>query len=510
MQRVRYFVLGILVAATVGSLAGTLGYAWYLRSDRYRQSCAAYLEEALGLPSDIGRVVPRSWTAREFDDVEVWLPGRRSKALSCRRSLVRYTPTPDKPEAYEIEMLGGTCEISTRTWLREDYRLMIESGLRPGFDPEGPQRVHFADMDLRFERGEFRGWLEGAAGVIVFETLESARAAITCRALNGHVPEQPVQLNAQFSPRADGVRIDGLTLTVPSLPLVVMDLQTLAGVDVWSGAFSGRLDYQEDNGTRVLAVSGTCLDINLAECTEGLTPKPWSGCCPELELTNLLLENGRPQRLRFRGVLTGLVLGDVLTPWELEGVGGKLILRVRDADLSTAGIDHLVASGECTDLSLTKLTEHFELGVMSGTARLVIDDLTVENNRLCSLDAEIRVDETDEVQWIEGRLVTALIGRVLNMQIPPILPERIEYTQLGLRLEIRDEWLYVFGTHGARDKTILTVRMLGQEVPLVNEPENAFDLRGWCDQARAQAAAYLQRRLDSQAPPAVEAGVQTP
>ena len=194
MRRIRFLALLVLVVVTVGSLAASGLHAWYLRSDRYRRYCAAALSDALGLPSDIGRVVPRSLASREFDDVTVWLPGRRDKALSCRQSLVIRSPQPGDPEAYAIELLGGACEISTRTWLQGDYRRVIESGLRPGFDPDGPRQVKFSGMDLRLQHGSFRGSLEDATGVVVFETDERGWAAVHCGALNGYLASQPIAL----------------------------------------------------------------------------------------------------------------------------------------------------------------------------------------------------------------------------------------------------------------------------------------------------------------------------
>lgn len=496
MHRVRNLALAMLIVVTVGSLAYTGGYAWYLRSDYYCRRCVRGLSAALGLPSDIGRVVPRSWMSREFDDVVVWLPDRRGQALSCRRALLLYTPEPDNPDAYEIELLGGTCEISTRTWLQEDYRRVIESGLRPGFDPDGPRQVRFSGMDLRLDRERFRGSLRNASGVVTFMLPDTGRASIRCTALNGYEAPEPVVLRARFSPDAGGIRLDQADLSVPNLPVSVLGLQELAGIGLNSGTFSGQVTYAEADERRRLTVRGKCLDLSLAECTAGLVTRPWRGFCPEIELIELAIEEGRPQRLRFRGVLTGLVLGDVLAPWGLENVGGELVLRVRDANLSPVGIERLVASGRCVDVSLAALTEALGAGRASGTARLIIDDLTVEHNRLCSLDAEIRVEGVAEPAWVEGRLVTELVSRALNVDVPPFLPERIPYTRLGCRLEVRDEVLYVFGTHGPRQKTILTVRLLEQDFPLIVEPERPIDLTGWFDGLRGRFAKHLQERLD--------------
>lgn len=493
MKHPRSLLLAGLVLITVGSLAGTLGYAWYLRSERYRQYCADYLSTWLGLPSDIGRVVPRSWSVREFDDVVVWLPGRRDKALSCRRALVIAKPSAEDPEAYEIELLGGTSEISSRTWLREDVRRVLESGLRPGFDPAGPRRVKFSGMNLRFERGDFQGELSDAVGVVEFETAESGWAAIHCRALNDYVSPEPVALTARFSPQPNGIQIDALTLRVPTLPLHVLHLERLLSLGLRSGAFSGELRYSEANGHRRTTLSGRCTNLDLAECTARLLPTPWRGKGTEIELRELTLEDGRPQRLRFAGVLDGLVLGDVLAPWGLQGLGGKLTLRVRAADLSRAGIERLIASGRCENIALDALTRQLGWGRMSGTARLVIDDLTIEQNHLRSLDAEFIVTERAQPEWLEGRLLTNLVSRLLGTDLPDVLPERIEYTHLGFRLDVRDELLYVFGTHGPREKTILTARLFGQELPLLVEPEEPFELAGWLDQWRARALAYLEK-----------------
>ena len=496
MRHIRSLVLVGLIVATVGSLAVTISYAWYLRSERYRQYCATYLSESLALPSDIGRVVPRSWSSREFDDVAVWLPGRRDQALFCEQAVLVYTPEPNDPEAYEIELYGGTCEISTRTWLREDYRRVIESGLRPGFDPEGPRRVRFSGMNLHFKRDRFRVLLENATGVVEFATHESGWIAVHCNALNRYVAPQPVVLTAQFSPYNSGVRVDELVLRIPDLPVSVLGLRDLVGFELHSGTFSGQLLYRESGDGRSATLSGKCHELSLEECTAGLTPYPWHGTGAEIELKELTLKNGRFQRLRFGGILTEVVLGDVLSLWGLEEIGGELVLRVREADLSHNGIERLIASGQCESVSLEALSKQFGLGGMSGTARLVIDDLTVEQNRLSSLNAELVVEQRAEPNWIEGRLLEELVQRILHVNLPPLLPERIEYTHLGFRLDVRDEVLYVFGTHGPREKTILTVRLLDQEIPLLTEPEQPFELSSWFDQLRARAAAHVQAQAD--------------
>ena len=497
MYRRRPVLLVIVAVLMFGSFGVIGGYAWYLRGTTYRERCAATLTESLSLPSEIGAVVPRARHWREFRDVVVWLPERRGRALSCERAFVVQTPSDDDPNAYEIRLSGGSCEVSTRSWLRQDYRGVIESGLRPGFAPGGPQRVTFEEMDVSLDRNRFRAELHQAAGVVVFDSPQIGHASIVCADFNGHRCADPVSVAAEFSPHDSGIRIDRLELIAPDLPVRVAGLRELAGVPVTSGRFSGRLVYQEHDLGRRLVVSGRCLDLELPECTAGLTPVPWRGRCPEIELQELRIENGSPARLRFRGTLSDVSLGDILATWGLTGVHGTLTLDVGAAELSPRGIERFVASGGGLGISLESLSQALGWGTMTGCLDITISDLTIEDNRLKSLDAALIVaDATDAPNWIEGRLLQEIISRTFKIDLPAMLPERIDYTRLGIKLEVRDEVLYIFGTHGPRENTMLTVRLYERDLPLVFEPRRSFDLRPWLDQLRARAAARLEERLD--------------
>ncbi len=494
MRATHWMALAALGATTFGSLGVTLGYALYLRSGWYRDECARRLSAAIDLPSEIGSVVPRSRVAREFRDIRVWLPSRRDEALTCRQATVMNRPTRAEPDAWELDLFGGACEISTRTWLREDYRFVLESGLRPGFDPQGPRRVTFGGMDLTFEREPFRAALSGAGGVVLFDSRHEGRATIVCREFNGYTAQQAFVLTAVFTPRERGIRLDQVELTVPDLPLYTAGLDRLVGATLGSGMFHGRLVYAERDDGNCLTLEGHVFDVQLAECTPMLE-QPWRGTCAEVQLQELTLHDRRPQRLRFRGVLSGLVLADILAPLGLGNVGGDLTLRVNEADLSASGIDRLVALGRCENVDLEKLTAGLGMGRMRGTASLVIRDLTIEQNRLTSADLLIRVAGAEgEPNWIEGRLLTELLSRALKIAIPPVLPERIEYVQIGARLEVRDEQLRVFGTHGEQQQALITLRLFGRDLP-INEPRAPLDLRPSFDALRQRLAQFLAEHL---------------
>lgn len=492
MNRAKMTLIVVVGALMLGSLAATGGWAWYLRSPAYRAHCEAVLTEAIGLPGEIGAVVPRSRRSREFDRVVVWLPERRGRALTCERSLVIATPTPDSPDAYKITLRGGTCEISSRTWLHSDYRGVFASGLKPGFSPDGPREVDFGDMDVVFDRDGFRVAFRHAGGVVDFSDPQHARASIVCRQLNDYTTPYPVHLTADIFPTTTGIRVDPLSFDVPEVPLDALRLGGLVGTDVCSGRFSGRLTYSEHDDRTMLTVAGRCTGLDLAELTTGLLPVAWRGRCPRLALEELRLEDGRPVRLRFSGRLDAIHLGDVLANFGLPLVNGTVTLDIGAAEIDADHIARLVASGEARDVSLEQATGVLGDGRMTGNLQVRIRDLTVVDDRLASFDAVLKVDEaTERPNWIEGALLEELVWRILKVDLPPILPQRIEYTRLGLRLEVRDEQLFVYGEYGDRGETILTAKLFGNDVPLVHEPKRSFDLTPMLDRVRER----LRRKL---------------
>lgn len=480
------FIFWAVAGISLGSLSLTGGFAWYVRSNYYRSACAARLSAALGLPSDIGVLVPRSRRARQFNDITVWLPERRGRALVCENAIVRRTPTEQDPSAYEIELTGGACEISERTWLRKDYRGIIESGLRPGFSADGPRRVIFRQMDLAFASDGFRAELLDARGQIEFENAERGTATVVCRKFNGYETREPVRLTAAFSPRERGVRVDQMRLSVPDIPLEQARLEELGGIGACAGRFRGELLYSEHDAGRSLIVSGKCVELELAEFTSLMLPQPLGGRAPDITLHTLRMENGRPAEIVFGGRIEDAALGDILANLGYPGANGSATLDVGRAELDARGIRRFVASGKCTGVSLALLSDALGWGKMTGTLVVRIDDLTIVDNRLKSLDATLRVlDATENPNWVEGALLREVVRRALKITLPPFLPERIEYTKLGLRLEVRDEQLFVFGTHGERSRTILTVRLLGEDFPMIHQPRRSFDLQPVLDSVRA-------------------------
>lgn len=504
MNWFRGAAFALLFVFFIGALGTTGGFAWYLRSDRYRNSCAQGLSSRLQLPCAIGQVVPKSWTAREFEDVLVWLPDRRALAATVDRTRLAHISASADDE-YEISLHGGRCEISSRTWLRSDFRFIVESGLKPGFARDGPTRVYFSDFDFTLERPPFRAALTHTSGLVDFSRRTHATVSAACREFNGHASSTPVTLTAEFSPRTGGMQIDDLRLGVPTLSVRTLELARMMGVPLVSGTFSGELHYTESPQQRCVRMSGECRDLQLAELTTGLFPQPWRGHCPRIRLAELVVQNGLPERLSFSGRVHGVRLADLLAPWGLGELDAELELNIRSAVFTLNGIESLIASGYCDGVDLEQLSARLGHGKINGRGTLRIRDLSIVNNQLASFEARLEAgaggkardagkadDAAGPELWISRELLTSAAKQALKISLPPLLPPRVEYAKLGVELKVEDETLYVFGTHGPGDKCILTIRLPGGfELPLVREPEQPIALGAWLETGRATGRAWL-------------------
>jgi hypothetical protein len=79
---------------------------------------------------------------------------------------------------------------------------------------------------------------------------------------------------------------------------------------------------------------------------------------------------------------------------------------------------------------------------------------------------------------------------LIGLDLSSVLPERVEYASLGAKLVIDGEVLRVRGTHGTDGRTILTVRALGRDLPIVKELDRTFPIGPLLAQIREKLATY--------------------
>ncbi len=494
---------GLACLTVVGSIGGSVAYALFLRSDSYRERCAARLTESIRLPAEIGRVEPLTTRSRGFGDILIYLPERRGLAMRFDRAVVIEGVNRAVPDAWDLELDGGVCEISSRTWLRTDYRDVLEAGLRPGLTGDGPDHVRFQHLDLRILYESVAMELDDAAGEVEFSADDRGAAHATCHTINGHSSAEPVLLRAAFSRDDGGVRLDQAELSVPLTPLAAMRLEALTGVAVAHGEFTGRLTYAETaDGLRLIA-GGACRDLRLPELT-GFAPRAWTGRCPEIEVLELATHDRALERLRFRGAIEDVAIGDALATWGMGDLTGAVSLSIGGAHIDRAGVQRLLASGRVDGFDVAALLRLIGLEGVTGLLDVRIDEVRIEDNRIASLTATARIAEQDSPNTIEGKLLVDLVERVLETKLPPLiargLPERLEYTRFGCRIEIRDESLMIYGLYGDDGRAIMIARLFGLEVPIIQAPNRSFDLRPWLSELRADAL----RHYDALTAPALK------
>lgn len=497
MRLARAAWLSLTVIVLVAPPAGVAGYAWYLRSGIYREACAAALSAHVGKPSAIGRVVPRSWTTREFRDVKVWLPSRRALAAACERAVAAYVIEPEGVHIDVLALERGVVDISTATWLRSDYRDMLESGLRPVFAPRGPHRITFRDMTVRLSHDAFHATLDQASGEVEFQSPQRGRAVAQCMRFNGRESPEPVVLRGEFSPMGAGVRLDGVWIDFSRMPLGVLTGDLPGDRSIESGVFSGSLHYAEPPGARVLTARGELRDVQLEELTAAFSPTPVGGVAERVALDEFVVRDGHVERVRFSAVCSDVVLGDALAALGLTGSDARLSVRIHDAVLTAAGIERLSLSARGERVSLARLSTLVGRGAIRGVAQVVIDDLSITDNELTSLDARAEVIDDGEPRTIDRQLLISAIQHVLGAPPPPLLPATVTYSELGVRLSARDELLHVFGSHGPKQRTLLSLDIAGRSLGVLFEPHAPIDLKPHIEPLRAAFVAEWSRRWAS-------------
>jgi len=96
------------------------------------------------------------------------------------------------------------------------------------------------------------------------------------------------------------------------------------------------------------------------------------------------------------------------------------------------------------------------------------------------------VPPTDRAGTIDRDLLLAAAEKAFDFTWPEtlprdLLPERVEYTRLGLRLLVQDNRMRMLGTHGSRGDVILTARVFGAPIPIVKEQKSTTDLTPYLD-----------------------------
>jgi hypothetical protein len=486
MLRRRIILLVLTVCTVLGSTVATVSYARYLHSRCLLDRVTADLSRRMGLDVRIGRLTPLSFSARRFDDIEVRLPGQDTQTGRIEHAVWRSADS-GAADSRALDLCDGWLLVGSGRWASTDYERLLKSGFGHDFSALRLAEVNVANIEFRWRHPSLSMTAPGANGVIFFDETGKGRAALTVEKLNDTVVEEPIHVAAWFTPGA-GMAFQKVELRVGDVPLGALGLAPLLGGAVESGTFRGQITYRE--GTPPpwsIEVGGSLRGAHLEELTRQLIGGPFHGIV-DVEIDRAWFApstDGPPELrgLRFGGRVSELQLAQFAELSHEPELQGRIDLTIHQAEYDRPDVRYARLSGSATDVSLEALTRILGYGVVTGQLDVRVNALAIVDNVVQFADVDLLArPPASGSAYIEKSALATIGQRVFGLDLAPLLPERVEYVQMGAKLLIDREGLRVRGTHGPDGRTILTVKLLGREVGILKQPNRTYpvdDLVGW-------------------------------
>lgn len=489
----RHTIIAVVVFLLVaGSLGGTVGYGAYYRSDMHRRAVARDLTEFFNLPTDVAAMRPRTFSSSELYGVQVWLPGRRDRIFHCEHAVwdEGATGTGQRPGT-RVDIDDSVFTIGSEAWEKEDYMKVLKQSLAQNYREENIHQIRLNRATLVWPRREFHLTARDVDGVIDFDETGQGTGQLSCRKLNGMAVSQPIQIVAHLDPRAEDF-ISEVSLAVPALPMSALGLDAVLGAHVTAGAFSGRITLQQRPDGDRLRFAGSASEVKLEELTARVPTGPIPAVI-DLHIDTAELRMGELERLALRGEIRQLQVGALLACFGFGDLDGEARLTVREARLGGERLERLALSGEWLNAAADPFMEHV-LGQRGITGRLFVrvHNFEVRDNELVQADAEVRVlPPRDGPATIDRAVLLNLLKDKAGLNIPEkLLPASIEFTQMSARLLIDGRRLRVLSVGGAAGPPVITIKLLGKELPLLAQLDESVDLGPLQDQLRARLSAW--------------------
>ena len=476
-----------------GSILVTLGYALHLRSSAYRRGIEETLGERLGMSVSIGAIRPLTLNSRALDDVHVRLHDRGEEVFSCRQALwgAGAASVPGRGGApcptSLLELRDGWLLVGTAGWTPMEYQQMLTGGLGHDFAALGLGEVRLKRIDLRFSHPMAEFTAGASSGVVLFDEDGEGQASLNCLRLNDVEVDQPVNIAARFTP---GQRLvfHEVRLTVPTIPLASLRLERLLNQTVSCGEFDGSITYRQARDTETVEVAGALHGADLLAFTADVPGGPFHGTV-DVDLDSASFLDRKLRDLALHGRMSDLRLSEILPGLVKPATAGQLELQIDQMRWAEGRWAYLSARGGCRDLSLDALSTIWGEGKVTGSVVLTIRSLLIIDDWLRFADVEIVASPPEDAPGLIDRAALARVVRHwLGVEMDAILPEHIEYTQLGARLVVDDGQLRVLGTHGPDGRTILTVSLFGRPWGMIRQPKNPFPVPDLLAMLRERAA----------------------
>ncbi len=470
-----------------GVVAATVSHALYYQSDAYRRGLESDLVSFFGLPTAIADISPHSFTARQLEDVRVWLPERRDLVFRCPRVIWDKSGAPGGREA-SIDIYEPVWLLGSEAWRSHDYTRILQAGLKHNFQAVklGIVRLHEARLEWQWPGCNLHA--DGVDGQLVFDAQGQGQADLVCHEFNGHTTSAPIHISARIDPEADDL-LPEVVMVVPELPMTTLGLDQILQSPVTQGSFCGTITLMQSRAGDQIILSGRAVKVRLEEWTQRIPGGAVSGLL-DLTLERLMVQGRQLRELRFRGEAAEISVDSLLARFGWPQLGGIAKLRVLDAQVTDGAVRRLQVFGSWDGGSLDGLCQRlFGKTGLEGRLRARINSLVIENDQIASGDIELSGEPlAGRAGTIEKALLMEAFEKLFGLWLPSqLLPERVQYTQMGVRILIDHREVRVLSGLGPVGPAVVTTQILGQDLPLGGQ----LDVHLTVDQLLSQAKGQL-------------------
>ncbi len=473
----RKILLTIAIVVVVGSLSTTLGYALRMRSQGYRIQLEQRLSERLRMHARIGRVEPLSFRSKRLHDITLRSTRRDVDVFHCDLADWR-GELRDGIRSYSIDLYDGWLLVGAHGWSPSDYREMLTSGLGHDFSALRIREVSLTSIDLRWRHPGFELRADRASGTLTFDEDGEGRASLEAASINGIPVDAPIRIMARFRP-GRRLAFHEIMVTAPEAPLSALGLEEILGGKVSQGRFAGNIQFRRREGVPVVRVDGAITHALLEELTRQVDGGPYIGQV-DVTVDAASFTNQTLQALKFSGQLTGVEVNPIAAILNAPAIGGVVDLRVHQAVYEDGKLIHLSAEGSVRDVELSAVTDLIGGGRISGKFSAKIHALQVVDDRVVHAHVTLKAIPPDgQTGTIDRELLSRLSAQMLGFDATTIVPsfvQELEYTHLGVVLELNGRTLRIRGTHGPSNDTILTLKMLGRDMGIIKAPERTYQV----------------------------------
>lgn len=503
MFRYRFWILLGTVSVVLGGLLGTAGYGLYLRSNMFADAIARRASAFLGAPVQIGSVVPLDATSQCFRDVVIWLPDEHYPIFYCEQATARLAAG----RTLELELRDGEIVAETDTWNQATLATLLKTTFAHDFQQVRLTSVTLVNMDITVQRGGSRMQLRQANGRIDLSQ-KGGRADLLCQTFNDVGGAGPIGVRCRFQHGSTPL-VEELSLTVDRLPLQALlplkqkpgqhgapesrstgtatspartagwqsappqpSAGTITGTIIYRqsdrGRIAGPIEFHGEVDTADLAVLARFLHKN---CLGTMVSGVISGA-----VSKAVIEGGRLQSLYGRVRAENLQLAPLLVRLGYPESTGLLTGDVHELRYEDGQVKTLLVAGNVSALQVEPMLRSWCGGTITGVLQADIEKIKIIDGRLDELAGVVRMAPPPEGGTIDRAVLESGIREWLHVELPPVLPETIGYTNLGVRLHGADDQLYVEGIAGPDDKYLLMADFSSITIPLIAQPVEPLSL----------------------------------